>query len=173
MVKRSRQPGTGGMAGLAIRSELAVVGVILLVAGITVAGSALENIVDMAAQASHIDMCAGQLEGEQVVVKTGWQPAICGVTGSAVCSVLAVVFIIFLVAGIAVCGRAGEDLIDMATLAGHTGVFADQLESGQVVIKGSGDPASGGVTGAAITAIASLVRVCGRVARGAVLWGGF
>jgi hypothetical protein len=50
-------------------------------------------------------------------------------TGAAICAELFFVGIVFGVTGIAITGRAFEDIIDMTTGARHTGMCASQLEA--------------------------------------------
>lgn len=86
MVETGGFPGAGGMTRTAVRSELAAVSILLCVAGITVSGSALIDIVNMATCTGHIYMRTGQFEGEQIVIhdrQGGGGPAMVGVTGSA------------------------------------------------------------------------------------------
>lgn len=130
-------PGAGGVAELAVVAVCAAVGIIIAMAGCTHAGGALEDVVDMAVQARDGLVRAGKGEGEDVVVNCGIFPFGWIVTGSAVCAVFAVVFIIFLVAGEAVDGCADELVRDgVALFTGYADVFAFQLEvDGQVVVK--------------------------------------
>lgn len=122
VVKCCRQPAAGGMAGGAVRTEPAIVIVILLVAGIAVGGRTPKDVVDMTVLTGDCSVFTGQFEGEQIVIYVGRQPAGGGVAGGAVCSELAVVFIILLMAGIAVGGCALENVIDMTILAGNLDV---------------------------------------------------
>ncbi len=160
------------MAGFAVRTKLAFVSVILLVAGIAVGECALENVIDMTARTGNCGVQAGQFEGEQIVVHVGRQPAGGGVAGCAVCAVLAIMFIVLLVAGIAVGGCAFEDVVDVATRTRDVDVFACQFEGGQIVVKGGWRPAGGGVAGTAIGAKAALVGVVPGMAGTTVLRGG-
>ena len=56
-------------------------------------------------------------------------PSLWGMTGGAVCAELAVMFIIFLMAGDTILGRAFEHVVDMALVTLHFCVFAFQFES--------------------------------------------
>jgi hypothetical protein len=67
--------------------------------------------------------------------------------------------IIRLMAGIAIGGSTLENVIDMAGLTSCIGVFAIQLECGQIVIKGSRGPAGGFVACCTIDAITPLVGI--------------
>jgi hypothetical protein len=60
----------------------------------------------------------------------------------------------------------------MATLTGDRGVFTCQIESGQIVVKGSRSPTGGGVTGTTISAKATLMDVIRHMARNAILRSG-
>ena len=55
--------------------------------------------------------------------------------GGTVAPILAVMLIVLLVAGIAICRGANENLIDMAGFAGRLRMLAFQLESRQVVVE--------------------------------------
>lgn len=67
------------MAQSTIYTELAVVLVILLMAGETIAGSPLKDVVDMATVTCHHNMPAVQFERGKVVVKGCRRPARRGV----------------------------------------------------------------------------------------------
>jgi len=170
MIEGSRFPTAGRMAGGTVRTEPAIVIVILPVAGIAVGASTLKDIVDMTVLTGDGVVFAGQFESEQIVIDSGWQPASGSVTGCAVCSELAVVFIIILMAGIAIAGCALEDIIDMALIAGEIGVLTIQFEDRQIMVEGGRCPASGGVTYAAIDAKTALVVVVLGMTREAILW---
>lgn len=102
MVEGGRQPAVSGVAGGAIFAELAVVFIILLVAGITVAGCALEDMINMTLLAGHSDMFTRQFESGQVMIEGGRCPAIGSVAGTAVRAQTALVGVVFLMAGRAV-----------------------------------------------------------------------
>lgn len=59
VVKISREPPTGGMAGPTIGTILPAVRIVILVAGITVGWRAQENIVDMAGRTGYLGMLPG------------------------------------------------------------------------------------------------------------------
>lgn len=63
VVEGSAVPIRGGMAYSAVRAELTVMFIILFMAGITISGSALEHVIDVALIAFHFGMSALQLEG--------------------------------------------------------------------------------------------------------------
>lgn len=62
------------MAGRAIRAELTVVLIVLLMAGIAIRWRPFEYIIDMTLIAFYADMFAFQLEGRKVVIKSGFLP---------------------------------------------------------------------------------------------------
>ncbi|OIN88161.1 MAG: hypothetical protein AUJ21_11330 [Anaerolineae bacterium CG1_02_58_13] len=64
MVKTGRLPGAGGMAGRAIRAELSLVVVVLLMTGIAILRRAFEDAVHMTRLTRHINMRPGQREGK-------------------------------------------------------------------------------------------------------------
>jgi len=77
------------------------------------------------------------------VVKACAFPIIRGVTGGAVRAKLAVVFVILLMTGIAVGGRAFENIIHMTLFTLNFRMFAFEFESRKVVIEFRGLPAVG------------------------------
>ena len=68
VVKDRSGPGVGGMASAAALPHAALVLIIRLVAGVTVGGRALENIVNMAIGTQRRNMRARQLEQSGIVV---------------------------------------------------------------------------------------------------------
>lgn len=92
-------------------------------------------------------------------------------TGSAVRTILSIMLVILLVAGIAIGGRAFVLLVDMTGLASHLRMSALQPEGRKVVIECCRLPAVGGVTLTAISAKAALVSVVIEVTGIAVLEG--
>jgi hypothetical protein len=52
-------PASAGVTGTTKRTEVSDMGIILLVAGIAIAGGTLEDMIDMAKVASHIGMFSG------------------------------------------------------------------------------------------------------------------
>jgi hypothetical protein len=133
------------MAGSADCAQLAVMVVILLVAGVAVRGCALVDVVDMAARTGHAEVCPVQMEGGLVVIEMGRFPGIGGVAVTTGNAQAAVVIIILLVAGIAVSGGTFEDIVGMTAQAIDRDVFAGQLEGGSFVVEGGRFPAIGGV----------------------------
>ncbi len=165
VVKGRRGPAAGGMAGAAVISECAGVGVILGVTGITIGGRALENIIGMAACASHADMPAGQWEARHAVVESGRLPRRGGMAGAAAVAERAAMGIILRMAGVAVSRRALEVPIAMAAAAGHTCMGAGQREAGGIVVEGGRLPRGGAVAGSAVrpqrAAVGIILRMAG------------
>ena len=97
--------------------------VIPLMAGVTIAGSPLKNVVDMAAIARYGDMPAVQFERGKVVVKGCRRPARWGVTGTAIGTQPALVGILSGMAGETVLRRGAQVYqcpgVGMATAAGN------------------------------------------------------
>ena len=108
MIEGGICPTTRIMASAAIRTELTVMMIVLFMAGITILRRALEDAIHMAACASHIDMCAGQLEGCQIMVKCDILPTIRIMASAAACAELTIMLIIFFVTSNAVCWSAFE-----------------------------------------------------------------
>jgi len=144
MVERGRGPARGGMtATTAGGTKLSVVRIILLMAGITASGSILEEIVNMATCARHIDMFACQFERCEIMVIGGRSPAGGGMTGTTVFGTkLPVVRITLLMAGITISRSIMVDVVDVAGGAGNVYVFTCQLKGRKVMVKFGWSPAS-------------------------------
>jgi hypothetical protein len=108
-------PGGSGMAGPAVSTELTVVSVIFLVAGIAIAGCSFIEAVGMAARTGCSAVCASQFKCGLVMVVSGWFPGDEGVAGPAVRTELAAMSIVFLVARKAIAGSAIKEIVGMAT----------------------------------------------------------
>ena len=115
-------------------------------------------------------MRAGEREVGEVMVKVRLVPIGGVMTRSTICAILTVMFIILLVAGIAVQRRALVLTVHMAGFASHFRVFALQLERSQVVIELCGRPSLRGVTLAAIQPKAAVMRLIVMVTGIAILW---
>lgn len=63
MVKGSWRPAGGGVAGTTIGAKAALVSIFFRMAGITIAGCALEHMFDMTILAGHVDVLTIQFEG--------------------------------------------------------------------------------------------------------------
>ena len=88
-------------------------------------------------------MRARQREVGEVVIEVRILPVIRGVTAPAVRAKLAVVFVILLMAGVTIGGRACKDIILMTTFAGDARVSAFEFENRKVVIELRGLPTNG------------------------------
>jgi len=123
------------MAGGAIRAELPVVFIVVLMTGIAILRRAFINAVHMTTRACHAGMRARQLEGRKIMVKTGRLPGAGGMAGRTIRAELPVVFIVVLMTGIAILRRAFINTVLMATRTSHAGMRARQLEGRKVVVK--------------------------------------
>lgn len=123
------------MAFLAIRSESACVEGRIFVAGYALSRKSCELTARMAIFTAHLDVSTGQRKIALIMAKCNNLPILRGMTGSAVCTKAAVVLIVLLVAGIAISGRALEDVILMTIHAVYIGMFPLQLEGRQIVVK--------------------------------------
>lgn len=99
----------------------------------------------MTVLAGHVRMTAYQRKRCPVMIEIGILPIGWIMTGRAIGAIISVVCIILLVAGIAIRGRALENLVDMAGVTGSFPVPAFKLEGRQVVIERCGSPAIHGV----------------------------
>ncbi len=96
---------------------------------------AFEDPVLVAVLAFYVNMRACEREAAQIVVEGGVFPTGGVVASFAGCAVLAVVFIIGFVAGVAILRRAFVLAVLVTILARYRGVFAFQSECGQVVVE--------------------------------------
>jgi len=139
VIKGGRYPTSGVVAACAVCSQAAIVGIIYRMAREAIAGYASEGTFCVAIFAGSSRMFAFQFEGCQIVIELSGCPAIGGVTGCAICSQLALVGIIFSVAGGAINGcrlqvRDGAGR-DVAFGAIHISVFPNQWEWKDVVVE--------------------------------------
>lgn len=128
MVERYIFPIRGLMAGGAICSELAAMFIVLFMTGITICGSALVNVVDVALFAFDLLMFAFEFEICKVVIELGWFPGIGGMAGGAVRAETTLVRFVFAMAGVTIL-RQGLQVcngarIQMTLCAGRICVFA-------------------------------------------------
>lgn len=73
----------------------------------------------MAALTSHSRMRAGQGKVAAAMIEVRVVPIRRVMTGSTVCTILTVMFVISLVAGVAICGRAFVLIVQMAGFTSH------------------------------------------------------
>ena len=135
MVETRREPAGGCVTGRTVCAKLTGVLVVVSMTGITIGRRALENVVDMATGASHLDMFTSQLESQQIMVEIRRKPACGCVAGRAGRAELTVVDIFRSMTGKTVGGCASIDIIDMTRHTSNLGVFTIQLKSEQVVIE--------------------------------------
>lgn len=120
------------MTGRTIRAELALVFVILLVAGITVGRRAFILAIHVARLACHFGVLAFQLERGQVVIERGRSPALGSMTLAAVGPETPLVRLVVLMAGVAIL-RGHREIcssarIDMALHTGQPSVLPCESE---------------------------------------------
>ena len=120
------------MAGGTIRAILTVMLIILLVAGDTIHGRALELVVHMTGLTSYICVFAFQFKGGQVVVEPGRGPAIRRVALAAIQPEAALVRLIVMMTGIAILQGhlevANAARVDVTVYTGKTDVLTHQWE---------------------------------------------
>jgi hypothetical protein len=93
------------------------------------------------------------------MVEGGREPAIDRVAGLAGSTKLAIVFIVLRVTGEAVSRGAFKNVIDVAAGARYAGMFAIQLEAGQVVVESGRKPAGSGMADTTIHAKLAVVGI--------------
>ena len=86
VVESGTRPCIGCMTGSTICSKLTVVFIVTAVAGDTFLRRALKNVINMAAFAGGSDVCSGQLENREIVIKRSWFPGIGGMTCRTICA---------------------------------------------------------------------------------------
>jgi hypothetical protein len=118
------------MAGITECTVLPAVRVVFLMTRITIARSALEDSIDMATQAINIDVLAGQFEGGETVVEGRGCPTGGCMATPTTGTILAVMGIILVVAGITISGCTMEKYIEMTISTRCCAVYPGQFESG-------------------------------------------
>ena len=86
------------MASTAIRTELTVMMIVLFMAGITILWCTLEDAVDMTTCTGHADVCTGQFESRQIMIKGSRFPCRRIMAGTAAGSKLTIVCIVLFMA---------------------------------------------------------------------------
>lgn len=119
--------------------------------------------------ASHINMTSRQREVAELVIEVGILPIGWVMTGGAIRAVCAVVFIVLLMTGVTISRRASKDLVLMAGLTSHFGMFAFQLEDRKIVIEFGGCPTVLRMTIHATKSITTVVRLVPLMAGIAIL----
>jgi len=118
----------------AVRSQLSLMVVLRSVAGVTILGCAFIDAIDMALLAGDSRMRPGQWEGGTAVIVEYIQPLGRLMALSTVRPELSLVIILCRVAGITILGRTFIDAIDMALLAGDSGMRPGQREGSAAVV---------------------------------------
>ena len=139
VVKCRWQPGRGGVTLAAIRAELAVVRIVLGVAGAAARIKWRKDVIYMALRAFQCGMSASKGEFRFCMIEGSRNPAIGGMAGTAVSAQLSLVSIIFGVASIAVL-RGRLEVIQAAGfgMAGGAvllGMLAGQFKCDRIMAK--------------------------------------
>ena len=95
MVKACALPILRCMTGFALGSKTAIVLIILLMTGITIAGRAFVHVVHMALFAGYLIVFTFQLERRKVVVKFCGQPAFGGMANTTLITICTTMWIVF------------------------------------------------------------------------------
>jgi len=157
------------MARSTIRAELAVMLVIVCMAGKTIPGCPFVYVIHMARLADHIGMCTRQRERRVVVIERRILPTAGVMTGRTDRSELTVMCILRRMTGEAILWRPLEYIIHVTGLARHIGVQAIERKRGVVMIERHIRPFRGLVTRTAVRAKLSIVRILRGMAGEAVL----
>ena len=173
VVKRRPGPTAGAVTAFAAQPHATLVFIVILVAGQAVHRRALVNAIRMAARTGRVNMCAGQLKGRQVVIKRRPGPAIGTMTALAAWPHATLVFIVILVAGVAVRWRALINTIHMAARTSRANVRAAQLEGREVMVKIGRFPNPGHMAGIALLPQRSFMRIITGVAAKTTRWCAF
>ncbi len=136
MVEVGREPSRRSMAETAIGAELALMGIVLGMAGIAIRGSTLEGQISMTGSTYSLGMFTDQREYGLVVIEGGRFPRICRMAGSAGCTELAAVRIVLCMAGVAVCRRVFKYQVGVTGGTCRLGMLPQQREGGLAVIEG-------------------------------------
>lgn len=123
----------------------------------------------MALLARQPRMASGQREVAPAMIEIRILPIGRVMAGGAVRSILTVVFVVLSVAGIAIRGRAFEDVVSMAGLASRIRVFPFEPERRKIVIELRRTPTLRRMTDRAIPSKLSLVRIVAEVTGTAIL----
>jgi len=168
-IETRRAPGRSIVAILTIGAKCTNVEYRIFMASYTLSRETGELSVCMALFTGYIYVRAIQRKIAAVVIEGGRIPARWCVTGTAIRAKAAVVFVILLMAGVTLSGRTLKDTVLVAILAVNSGMHPFQFEGRQVVIEGGVFPIIWRVTGAAICAKLTIMRVVCAVAGIAIL----
>ncbi len=109
--------------------------IVAAMAGITITRRSFKDAVPMAGLTFDLRVCALELERKPAVIDPHVFPTRWIMTRRTVHAELPTMFIVRAVTGKAICGRACEDMILMASLASHFRVFAVKFENRKIVIE--------------------------------------
>jgi len=113
----------------------------------------------MTALASQTHMTARQREVAQIMIKSGIFPIGWLMAGGTIRAIFAAVFIILLMTGVTICGRADINTVLMTRLTLRFRMFAFQFEHGKVMVELCRSPSIGGMTVGAIQTIPTFMRL--------------
>jgi hypothetical protein len=147
------------MAGFAIGGEEPYVKIRFGVAGAARSWRSLEGLPLMAGCAGHGNMGSGERKGCQAVIYLGILPTVGGVAAAAVVTKFPGMGIVLSMAVDAILRRSGEDLTDVAILAGDIRMKSHQWKTRLVVIDLGVLPIIWRVASAAVSAKPSCVGV--------------
>ena len=159
MVECGRLPGGSGVTSRAIRSQCAVVIIILFMAGEAVRGRTLELHILMTIATGNTAMLAGQFEDGIVVIKAARFPSAGCVTVCTLITKRAAMRICIAVTGGAVRWRTFEQFICMTLTACDRCMLAIQCEGGAAMVKGGRSPAVGCMARSTISAKLAGMRI--------------
>jgi hypothetical protein len=130
-----------------------------------------KNSVDVAAGAGSRNVFTGQFEGKLVMVDGSW-PSLHIMAKGTIRSILPLVLIVFLVAGVAIGRRTFEDVVGMTTLTSYAGMLASQWKGGQVMVNAGRSPAFGFMAGGTIRADPVRMRIILFMTGSTICWRG-
>lgn len=154
-----RLPRRCGVTGGTVRSSLARVRILCLMAGVTILGGANKVAVDMTARTRRVDMRSRQWECGQIMVEGGGLPGGGRMTSAAVRPVFTGMPIIIRVTGKAHHRSSLELHIRVTGGASDRGMSTSELEDRVVMVKGARFPTVGSVTLGTLRAQRAHVRV--------------
>jgi hypothetical protein len=140
-------PHSRGMAGGAVRTELAIMSIVHGVTGKTILWRAFEDIILMTRRTLDICMAARECKCGLVVVEGRVLPTGCGMTDAAFGSKLAVMCVLRSMTGKAVYRRTFINAIHMAGSTGNGSMQIGQWECSLVVIEARILPGRSAMTG--------------------------
>ncbi len=159
MIKGRATPAVRVMAGPTILAELSVMGIFVRVAGITGAGRALVDAIDVAGFASGIFVLPGQWEARVSVIEGCPAPAVRVMAGPTIPAELSVMGIIGGMTGITIRWRPFERAVLVAGQAGNILMLSSQRKPGVVMVKGHIFPTAGNMALSTILSKLTTMRI--------------